>query len=357
VAHDYARMVALSHPQLRPEVGAAEIKRYSQHFVDLIDLAANEFETRPVSEVLSMDFPSARQLVSVDRKDYLELPLAYDPNIASRELVLTFENLLTRTQFVPMMRTMLRALSERFGRHVDMEFTVDIVPGYPQPDFVLHLLQCRPQAGSESVEAIHVPATISESDVLFTADRLIPHGLVRRIDHIVFVDPEVYARIRDETTRLQIARVVGQLNQVLAEKSFILMGPGRWGSNNVELGVKVTYADIFNTAMLIEIGLSDGDSAPEASYGTHFFQDLVEARIYPLALFPGQGETIFNWHFFRSAPNALATLLPDAAEYGRYVRVIDIPAATRGQYLEVVMDDEKSRAMAYLRYYSGSRDG
>ena len=41
----------------------------------------------------------------------------------------------------------------------------------------------------------------------------------------------------------------------------------------------MTYADIYNTAMLIEIGLSDGGSAPEVSYGTHFFQDLVEAGV------------------------------------------------------------------------------
>jgi hypothetical protein len=357
VAHDYARMVALSHPHLRPEVGATEIKRYSQHFVDLLNLAENEFQTRPVSELLSMDFPSARQLVSVDRKDYLQPPLAYDPDLSSRDLVLTFDNLLTQTQFVPLMRAILRTVSERFGHHVDMEFTVEIVPGYPQPDFVVHLLQCRAQAGSQSAETVQVPTTISEANVLFTADRLIPHGLVRQVRHIVFVDPDAYAHIPDETTRLQVARVVGQLNQVLAEKKFILMGPGRWGSNNVDLGVKVTYADIFKTAMLIEIGLSDGDSAPEASYGTHFFQDLVEARIYPLALFPGQGETVFNWRFFRSAPNALATLLPDQAEYSPYVRVIDIPAAAQGQYLEVVMDDEQSKAMAYLRYYPKLQGG
>jgi hypothetical protein len=298
-----------------------------------------------------MDFPAARLLVSVDSGDYLQPPPAYDPRLSPRELVLTFDGLLTKTRFVPLMRAILQTVSERFGRHVDVEFTADIVPEHPQPDFVVHLLQCRPQASRESAEAFQVPATVAEADLLFSADRLVPQGRVRRIRYVVFVDPRAYARIADQTTRLQLARVVGRLNQILEEKRFILMGPGRWGSANIDLGVKVTYADIYNTAMLIEIGLSDGDSTPEVSYGTHFFQDLVEAEIYPLALYPDQGDTAFNWHFFRKSPNALTDLLPEFAAYADYVRVIDVPAVSGGRQLEVIMDDESSQALGYLRRY------
>jgi len=356
VAHDYPRMVALSHPSLRPEVGADEIRRYSQHLADVINLAENRFETRPVHDLLSMGFPSARLLASVDRGGYLQAPLSYDPSISPHDLVLTFDNLLTRTQFVPLMKALLQTLSARFGRHVDVEFTADIVPGYPQPDFVIHLLQCRPQASRESAHAVQAPTTVAEADVLFAADRLVPHGRVQRIRYIVFVDPEAYACIPDETTRLQVARVVGRLNQKLPDKAFILMGPGRWGSSNLDLGVKVTYADIFNTAMLIEIGLSGGGTAPEASYGTHFFQDLVEAEIYPLALYPDQGETAFHWRFFRESPNALAELLPQSAHYADYVRLIDLPAVASGRLLEVIMDGENSQALGYLRHYP-AQDG
>jgi hypothetical protein len=179
---------------------------------------------------------------------------------------------------------------------------------------------------------------------------------VQRIRYVVFVDPVRYAKIPKESTRLQIARVIGQLNQLLDEKSFILMGPGRWGSGNIDLGVKVTYADIFHTAMLIEIGLSDGDSAPEVSYGTHFFQDLVEAEIYPLALYPEEADAVLNWRFLRRSPNALADLVPDCAEYADYVRVIDVPAAARGRMLEVIMDADEGLALGYFRHYAKSTD-
>jgi hypothetical protein len=352
LADDYPRVVALSHPSLRPEVGAAQIKRYSQRRVDVINLAENRFQTLSVTDLLSMEFPSARQLVSVDRGGYLQPPFARDASLSPRNLVLTFENLLTRTQFVPLLKTILKTLSERFGHQVDIEFTADIVPGYPQPDLVIQLLQCRSQASRVSGEAVAIPTGVSDEDTLFSADRLVPQGKAQRIRYVVFVDPEVYIHLPDETTRLQLARVVGKLNQVLEKKRFILMGPGRWGSANIDLGVKVTYADIYNAAMLIEIGLSDGGSTPELSFGTHFFLALVEAEIHPLALYPGQGETIFNWRFFRESPNILAELLPDCAQYAEYIRVVDVPRAAQGRLLEVIMDGEKSQALGYLRHYS-----
>jgi hypothetical protein len=345
-------MVALSHPNLRPETGPAEIRRYSQHFAEVINLAENEAQVRPIADLLTMDFPSARLLVSVDRGEYLQPPLAYDPSLSSRDLVLTFENLLTKTKFVPLMKAILGTLSGGFGRNVDVEFTADILPGYPEPDFLVHLLQCRPQASQESGYSVEVPTTVSEADTLFTADRLVPHGRAQRIRYVVFVDPYAYTRLSDETSRLQVARVVGKLNQLLEKKSFLLMGPGRWGSGNIELGVKVSYADIYNTAMLIEIGLSEGGSTPEVSYGTHFFQDLVEAEIFPLALYPDQGDTVFNWRFFRETPNILADLLPKEASYADCIRVIDVPAVAQGRLAEVIMDGESSQAIAYLRYYS-----
>jgi hypothetical protein len=72
VANDYPRMVALSHPHLRPETSAQEVRKYSQHFVDLIDMKANAFKTLPVSDVLQHDYPNIRLLASEDKDSYLQ---------------------------------------------------------------------------------------------------------------------------------------------------------------------------------------------------------------------------------------------------------------------------------------------
>ena len=71
VANDYPRMVPLSHPQLRPEMGTDQVRKYSQRFVDLIDLRANTFRTLPVADVLQLDYPDLQLLASVNRWDYL----------------------------------------------------------------------------------------------------------------------------------------------------------------------------------------------------------------------------------------------------------------------------------------------
>jgi hypothetical protein len=356
VAGDYPRMVALSHPQLRPEASAKEIKHYSQHFIDLIDLADNELKTLPISEVLSVDYPSVRFLASMDKGGYLQPMFSQSRNMDPRKMVLTFDSLLKDTPLVPLMKALLQKLERQYGWPVDIEFTVDIGSEYPHPSLRVHLVQCRPQSSHESDwrqaasfwdEAWAIP----EEDVLFSADKLVPHGLVPQIRYVVYVDPEKYDRIPDPATKLQLARVVGHINHRLEGERFILMGPGRWGSSNINLGLKVTYADIHNTSVLVEIALARGDGTPELSYGTHFFQNLVEARIYPLPLYPHQDGTVFKTAFFQESPNVLKDLLPSDGKYAKYIRVIDVPAVTDGRYLEVVMDSEKGKALGYLKRY------
>jgi hypothetical protein len=351
VANDYPRMVALSHPQLRPEGGAEEIKRYSQHFIDLIDLADNRLKTLPSSEVLSVDYPSVRFLASLDKGGYLQPMFSQSRNIDPHKMVLTFDYLLKDTTLVPLMKAILKKLERQYGWPVDIEFTVDIGPEYPQPLLTVHLVQCRPQSSHESDWRIKFPSTVPEEDVIFSANKLVPHGLVPQIRYVVYVDPEKYDRIPDPTTKLQLARVVGHINRCLEGQRFILMGPGRWGSSNMDLGLKVTYADIHNTSVLAEIALARGDGTPELSYGTHFFQNLVEARIYPLPLYPHQDDTVFKTAFFQESPNVLKDLLPSDGKYAEYIKIIDVPAIADGRYLEVVMDSEKGKALGYLKRY------
>ena len=114
-----------------------------------------------------------------------------------------------------------------------------------------------------------------------------------------------------QTAMRDVGRAVGRLNKLLPKRQFILVGPGRWGSRgDIKLGVPVTYSDINNTAMLIEVARQRGNYLPELSFGTHFFQDLVEASIRYLPLYPDDPTTVFNELFFRRSRNVLQELLP-----------------------------------------------
>jgi len=146
-----------------------------------------------------------------------------------------------------------------------------------------------------------------------------------------------------------VGDAVSRLNAALPRRSFILMGPGRWGSRgDIRMGVRVTYSDINNSAMLIEIARRVGNYVPDLSFGTHFFQDLVEANIRYLALYPDEDGVIFARDFFRGSPNSLARLVPEYEYLSNVIHVIDIPAVANGSEVIVVMDAENENALGYL---------
>jgi len=348
VSSDYPRMIALSHPQLRPETDPKFIRQYSQWFIDVIDLEANEFKTMSVNEILDAEYPELRYIVSVDNGDYLqELVSAASANSDTR-FVLTFNYLTRDRNFVKLFRLALRRLEEAYRRPVDVEFTVDIIPNYPYPNYKLNVLQCRPLSQRKEGGIIEFPEDVPLEDTLFTSDNLVPDGKVSGIRYVVYVDPEVYKRIPDITNKKELGRAIGRLNKLLEDEKFILIGPGRWGSVNLELGVHVTYGDIYNTKVLIEMAVATEGQKAEFSYGTHFFQDLVESGIYSLALQLGNGEAQFNRDFFMNAPNCLPELSPDDAYLGSYLQVIDLATVTHNRRMKIVMDGSVDKAIGYL---------
>jgi hypothetical protein len=110
----------------------------------------------------------------------------------------------------------------------------------------------------------------------------------------------------------------------------------------------VTYSQISNTAVLIEIARQKGNYVPDLSFGTHFFQDLVETGIRYLPLYPDDEHVIFNEAFFRRAHNMLPELLPEAAHLADTVRVIDVTRETDGEVLRILMNAELDEAVGVI---------
>jgi predicted nucleotidyltransferase len=153
---------------------------------------------------------------------------------------------------------------------------------------------------------------------------------------------------------LKVGKAIGKLNKLLPRRKFILIGPGRWGSRgDIKLGVSVTYSDINNTAMLIEVARKKGSYVPDLSFGTHFFQDLVESSIRYLPLYPDDEGIIFNERFFQLSKNLLGDLLPQYKKLIPVIRVIDVPAVTNGKILRILVNAEIDEAVAVLKDHGG----
>ncbi len=138
------------------------------------------------------------------------------------------------------------------------------------------------------------------------------------------------------------------MNAALEDEVYICVGPGRWGTTNPDLGVSITYGDVYHTRALVELAGPGIGPAPEPSFGTHFFQDLVEAQIYPLGVYLNDEDVVFNRSFFYDTPNCLTDFLPEEANLEQTLRLIEVEAFRPGHHIDLVMDDEQGRAVAYL---------
>ncbi len=349
---DFPILVSPGQPGLRANATPEETIRYSPRYMDVINLNTNEFETVEVTQFMRQagdSLPAVEQLVSVYQDGRLQQPLLGGVDFEKDDVVLTFEGLLTRTPFIQQTHALLTLLQQELKHPVDIEFASD--------GRDLYLLQCRAQAPAKFAKPAPIPRDIAPSRLIFSANRYVSNGTVPNVTHIVYVDPEQYAQLEKREELIAVGRAVGRLNKVLPKRQFILMGPGRWGSRgDIKLGVPVTYSDISNTAMLIEIARQKGDYTPDLSFGTHFFQDLVEAEIRYLPLYPDEENIAFNELFLTRSPNLLPALAPEFRSLEKVIRVIDVPQTADNQVLYVLMNADLDEAVAILTELSDQED-
>ncbi len=344
IPDDYPVLAVPKKPHLRVNSTMDEIIRYSPAKIDVVNVRKGTFETLDIKELLlqvGAEYPGFSDVFSVENEGILSRPVAMLCNPAKDTLVADFGGVFDNSKLIQRLSKVLTTLEEAFESPIDIEFAVD---GQD-----LYLLQCRPQSSADDEAPAPIPADLPVEDILFSADRYVSNGVVPDITHVVFVDPEGYRLLQSKNDLLMVSRAVGELNKILPKRQFILMGPGRWGSRgDLKLGVRITYADINNTAVLIEMAHRVGSYVPDLSFGTHFFQDLVEARIRYLPLYPDEVEGGLDRRFFMACPNLLAEMTPEFAVLADVVKVIEIPAVTRGRVLRVLMNADLDRAVGVL---------
>src|SRR5207244_3487225 len=226
------------HPGLRPEGHVVrDIERYSQEVFDALNLRTDTLESLRVQAVSHLD-PDLRSMCSVVRAgDYLldDVVLAQ----AGDRSVLTFNSLLRPAGPLPLvdlMRTLLHNLEAACGLPVDIEFAATLArPGTPRRA-AFYLLQLRPLGVRAPHRRIEWPQP-APNHLLLSGRRTIGNGLLRNLRHIVYVRPERYLGEPASSVVTQVA----ELNRRLESEGYLLIGPGRWGTRNEQLGVPVLY--------------------------------------------------------------------------------------------------------------------
>ena len=322
---DYPRIVNLDRPRARLSQTWADRHRYSQHYFDALDLEDREVVERPM-RLLEQILPKAgsRAVFEHDREAESRLR---ERGQRRQVLFASCQGLVENDEFTSLMAKILSTLERCYGHPVDIEYAINVGE---DGRFVVCLLQCRPLALLDSETQVDVPE-LPDSDVWFRIEHnAMGASRAAHLDAAVVVDPVGYY-LTPYAEKPTVARLVGDATRHFREagKRCILLTPGRVGTSSPELGVPVTFADVCDLEGICEVASSEAGYSPELSYGSHLFQDLVEANIYYGALLENTPSVSYDPGFAARLTDVTAEVLPhqsptsQAPDGGPVVRVYE----------------------------------
>jgi len=343
VEDDYPQTIALDQPLLRPYADREGESRFSQHNVDLLDTNQNCLRTVGVTDLLNDELNMKLDLIA-DTDPYTERKMKELGMKTQRYWLLTFKKLLSNTNFTEIMQKILKTLEKYYQYPVDIEFTVN----FTDDDlFKINLVQCRPLQTKGIKASVQLPENIKPEKVLFASQGYTMGGSISQpIKRIIYVDPQAYVEM-PVSLKYSIARLIGKLNRQIANREItptVLFGPGRWGTSTPSLGVPVNFAEINKITVLVEIAYESGNLMPELSFGTHFFQDLVESDIFYAALFPQKENVVFNEDKLAEMPNLLTDLFPEERKYEDVVKVYEVGSSQ----LQIMSDVVSQKVICFF---------
>ena len=189
--------------------------------------------------------------------------------------VVDFSNIL-KYNAIPLAETLqllLRLFREAMGTPVEMEYSIDLKPGANGlPTF--YLLQIKPLIRAEeevSIEAEH----LDRDKMIMYAERGMGNGKIDNIRDVIYVEPHQFSNMITK----EIAHEISEYNKYFEEhqQDYLLLGPGRWGSNDHFTGIPVYWAGISRARIIVEIGLHNFPL--EGSLGSHFFHNVTSMNV------------------------------------------------------------------------------
>ncbi len=293
---DYTRIVALNAPERRPESSFEKVRQYAQRRVDVLDREANLLTSCDFEELIrNNEDIELEMFASRDRKQERELR-RYGRTSSVFPWVLTFDKLLTKTNFVKDMHNMLKTIESVYKSAVDIEFTVNFLS---KDLYKINLVQCRPLEVLDASLRVEMPENIAEEKIIIkSSGTIIGKNKVADIDWIIYVVPELYKEL-SESEKYGVAHLVGYLahHEDIINGNIMAIGPGRWGTSMPALGVPVSFKEIYPVNIICEIVEMHEHLVPDVSLGTHFFNEMVENDMLYMALFTEREGVILNRHF------------------------------------------------------------
>lgn len=212
--------------------------------------------------------------------------------------VVTFNNVLKHKVFplAEAVNFMLAAGQREMSRPVEIEFA-GMINRNGEMKGSIYWLQIRPIVDRKELVDEHL-LELPDSDLIMRSDTALGHGTIEGVRRIVYVRPEVFSSSNNSL----IAREVEKINREMttAGESYILVGPGRWGSSDTALGIPVKWPQISAARLIVESAV--GNYRIEPSQGTHFFQNLTSFGVGYFTIDAAAHNGFFDVGFLDSQP-------------------------------------------------------
>lgn len=281
----YPRIVNLDMPEKSSYSSSADKHKFSQGKAEVINMTTRELEKMSY-EKMEQDIPKYLEKILLEHDTEAESRLR---EMGRRREVkfISCRGLVANSPLMDQMRRMLHCIQEEYEYPVDTEFTINISEN---GEYSIDLLQCRPLQVQKGNTGNVVPEDIPEERILLeSVGTSMGISKTSSLDLIVYVDPVKYYELPFKDKDL-VAKLIGKINWHYRDmdKHMMLIVPGRIGTTSPELGVPTSFADISAYDIICETEESRAGYNPELSYGSHIFQDLVEAEILYTAIFQGE---------------------------------------------------------------------
>lgn len=316
---DYPRLVSLDDPSRVIRSDSIYRHKFSQHYIEVLDLQERCMKEMGFEKVLPMVSPAV--VKNVLNHDWETETLFRERGEYRTIYYVGFDGLLKNEKFVGAMKNILRKLQEIYQYPVDIEYTINIGN---DGDFRINLLQCRPLQTYNASKKIAFPDTVDNTHTLFHVEGTsMGNSRTEKVGLIVYVDPKGYYNLPYKE-KPYVANIIGKINQRYSDikTQKVLITPGRIGTSSPELGVPVSFGQISNFQTVCEMSYSKAGYMPELSYGSHMFQDLVEASILYVAIMENHHTKVLQSELLDLySTDIFQELFPEEEELNGIIRV------------------------------------
>ena len=317
----YPRLVKLDRPEATTATTIAEKHEFSQRKLEVVNKEKKGLEQISL-DAIEDKLPGFLGNVLLEHDYEVEQRLRELGRNQSVRFI-SCKGLVSNRRMMEQLKEMMQVIQKAYRQPVDIEFTLNLDR---TGEYMINLLQCRPLQVFMDTGEVFIPDTLPPERILMSLKGA-SMGLSREVplDLIVYVDPIAYYNL-PYNEKNSVAKAVGSFNWKYrgSGKHMMLIVPGRIGTSSQELGVPTTFADISEFEVICEVAESGAGYNPELSYGSHIFQDLVEAQILYTAVFEGKQTKEYHPEKLTKLPNLLPELLPEHGKLNEVIRILDV---------------------------------